>query len=81
MNFQGLPALLSEILNNTLDISKLEEGKIEFNNSFEAINNAIDVVLSIAKSNAEKKELSWKLIMPLSCLLFWNMINQGLLKL
>ena len=51
----GASSLLAEILNNTLDISKLEEGKIEFNNNFEEINNAIDVVLNIAKANAEKK--------------------------
>lgn len=51
----GASTLLAEVLNNTLDISKLEEGKVEFNNNFEAINNAVDVVLNIAKANSQKK--------------------------
>ena len=48
-------SFLSELLNNTLDISKLDEGKIDFNNSYESIRNVIDVVLSICKVNATKK--------------------------
>ena len=43
------------MLNNTLDLSKLEEGKIEFNNCYESLNNIVDVVLSVAKANADKK--------------------------
>ncbi len=48
-------SFLSEILNNTLDISKLEEGKIEFNLSFESAKSTIDIVLNIYKTNADKK--------------------------
>ncbi len=48
-------SFLAEILNNTLDISKLDEGKIEFNNSYESLRSVIDVVLSISKANADKK--------------------------
>ena len=48
---------LAEILNNTLDVSKLEEGKIEFNKNYESIRNVIDIVLSITKSNADKKSI------------------------
>jgi len=48
-------SFLSEILNNTLDMSKLEEGKIEFNINYESIRNVVDIVMSIAKNNAAKK--------------------------
>ncbi len=50
-------SFLSEILNNTLDISKLEEGKIEFNNSFESIRSVVEIVLSISKANVQKRHL------------------------
>ena len=52
--------LLSKILNNTLDISKLEEGKIEFNNQYESIRNVISMVLNVSKANAAKKEIDIK---------------------
>ena len=48
---------LSEMLTNTLDISKLEEGKIEFNTCYEPIEKVIDLALSINKANAKKKEI------------------------
>ncbi len=47
--------MLSEILNNTLDVSKLEEGKIEFNNNYESIMSVIDMVVGITKTNADRK--------------------------
>jgi signal transduction histidine kinase len=53
-------SFLLEMLNNTLDISKLEEGKIEFNNNYETVSNVVDVVLNIAKSNANKKQIHLK---------------------
>ena len=46
---------LSEMLNNALDVTKLEEGKIEFNNRYESLYNIIDVVFSVVKSNADKR--------------------------
>ena len=49
--------LLAEILNNTLDISKLEEGKIEFNKNYESIYDVLDVVLKISRANANKKKI------------------------
>jgi len=49
--------VLSEILNNTLDIAKLEEGKIEFNRKYEQIRSVTDVVLNVFKANATKKEI------------------------
>jgi len=48
---------LAEMLNNTLDISKLEEGKVEFNTDFYTVNSVIDTVLCIAKSSASKKAI------------------------
>jgi hypothetical protein len=48
-------SFLSEILNNTLDISKLEHGEIEFNENYEAIRGVVDVVLNVANANARKK--------------------------
>eukprot|EP01022_Parablepharisma_sp_SALTPOND_P028598 TRINITY_DN71223_c0_g1_i1.p1 TRINITY_DN71223_c0_g1~~TRINITY_DN71223_c0_g1_i1.p1 ORF type:complete len:656 (-),score=51.21 TRINITY_DN71223_c0_g1_i1:2595-4562(-) len=49
--------VLSEILNNTLDISKLEEGKIEFNKKYESIRSVVDAVLNVSKANAQKKDI------------------------
>eukprot|EP00831_Metopus_contortus_P045582 TRINITY_DN36550_c0_g1_i1.p1 TRINITY_DN36550_c0_g1~~TRINITY_DN36550_c0_g1_i1.p1 ORF type:complete len:356 (+),score=40.93 TRINITY_DN36550_c0_g1_i1:193-1260(+) len=51
-------SVLSEILNNTLDISKLEEGKIVFNRKFEAIQSVVDTVVSLTRVNAQKKNIS-----------------------
>lgn len=51
----GASNFLAEMVNNALDIAKLEEGKIEFNNNYEPIKNVIDVALIITKSNAKKK--------------------------
>ena len=53
----GASNFLAEMVNNALDIAKLEEGKIEFNNNYEPIKNVIDVALIITKSNAKKKKL------------------------
>ena len=50
-------AFLAEILNNTLDISKLEEGKIEFNKSYQSIQGVTDFVLNVTKANADKKSI------------------------
>ncbi len=50
-------SVLSEILNNTLDMSKLEEGKIDFNNNYDSIMTVIDMVVNITKSNAEHKDI------------------------
>lgn len=55
---QGASTFLAEMLNNTLDIAKLEEGKIEFNNKYDTIQNVIDVVLGITKANAQKKGIT-----------------------
>ncbi len=49
---------LFDILNNTLDISKLEEGKIEFNNNYEPIHQFVDVILGLVKSNADKRKVT-----------------------
>lgn len=51
---------LSELLNNTLDISKLEEGKIEFNTNYEKIEKIIAVSLNITKPLAKRKKISIK---------------------
>lgn len=48
---------LTEILNNTLDIAKLEEGKIQFNNNYETIQSVLGVALNITKANAQKKNI------------------------
>lgn len=49
--------LLEGLLNNTLDITKLEEGKLEFDTKFEAIYSIVDIVLSISESKALKKNI------------------------
>lgn len=49
---------LSEMVNNTLDISKLEAGKIEFNPLYQSIHTAIDMVIGITRANAAKKEIT-----------------------
>jgi hypothetical protein len=43
------------MLNNTLDVKKLEEGKIVFNNNFESPRKVVDLALNVVKGNAEKK--------------------------
>ena len=49
--------LLLEILTNTLDITKLEEKKIEFNKKYESINEVINMALDISKANARKRKV------------------------
>lgn len=49
--------LLTEVLNNTLDISKLEEGKIEFSKSYESIQDVLNVVLKMSRANARRKNI------------------------
>ena len=46
---------LSETLNNTLDMTKLEEGKTIFNKNYDSIRNVIDMVLKMNKPNSNKK--------------------------
>ncbi len=48
---------LSEILNDTLDLSKIEEGKIEFNMTFQQPKSILDMVLDVTRANAAKKEI------------------------
>ncbi len=50
--------VLSEMLNNTLDIAKLEEGKIEFNACYEAIDKVVDLSLGITRASAAKKGIT-----------------------
>jgi signal transduction histidine kinase len=59
--------LLSDMLNNALDLSKLEEGKIEFDTQFESIIKTINMIISLQKRNAESKGL--KLLSTYSCFL------------
>lgn len=49
--------LLENLLNNTLDVSKLEEGKLEFDRHYESIRGVIDLVRSINESKALKKDV------------------------
>jgi signal transduction histidine kinase len=49
--------LLSECLNNALDLSKLEEGKIEFDPQYESIVKNLNMITSLQKKNAESKGL------------------------
>lgn len=53
---------LSEVLNNTLDISKLEEGKIDLNREFHSPHAVVDVVLSVGKPSAHKKNIQLEAI-------------------
>jgi len=46
---------LSEVLNNTLDISKLDEGKVELNKSFESIREVSNIAINISHPVAEKR--------------------------
>ncbi len=59
---------LSEMLDNTLDISKLEEGKIEFNTVYQPIAGVVDMVMGVAKWPAKKNgvhlESAYSRIMP-----------------
>jgi len=50
-------SFLAEMLNNTLDISKLEEGKIVFNKNYEPLRTVVDMALKISNANAAKKEI------------------------
>lgn len=45
------------MLNNTLDISKLEEGKIEFNNTYESVRELAELFIGQARSAAEKHQI------------------------
>ena len=49
--------VLSELLHNTLDISKLDEGKVDFNNNYEAIRGLVTLVLGLTKKAAEHKNV------------------------
>lgn len=49
--------LLSEMLNNALDMAKLEEGKIEFTKKYESIRSIMDVILSITKATLSRKKI------------------------
>ncbi len=53
-------SFLAEMLNNTLDISKLEEGIIVFNTNYEPLQTVIDMALNIFKANANKKGVTLK---------------------
>jgi signal transduction histidine kinase len=46
---------LVEMLNNSLDMAKLEEGRTEFNKSFEHIGKLLDTVISINNAKAKNK--------------------------
>jgi len=47
--------MLHEILNNSLDITKLDEGKIEFDKNYYNIESIVKLVMNITKTNAEKR--------------------------
>jgi signal transduction histidine kinase len=47
--------MLNEIFNNTLEMSKLVEGKLEFNKKYESISSVIEIILGIIRPNANKK--------------------------
>lgn len=59
---------LLEMLNNSLDMSKLEEGRVEFNKCFESIYKVVDMVVNMSNANAKKKGVklssSYSRIMP-----------------
>jgi len=46
---------LTEMLNNTLDLSKLEEGKIIFNMNYQPLDGCYDMIISAVQQNANKK--------------------------
>ncbi len=46
---------LGEMLNNTLDISKLEAGKVEFNIDYHPPSSIVDMVLSVCRPNVNKR--------------------------
>ncbi len=48
---------LVELLNNTLDLAKLEQGKMEFHRSFEPIFKIVEMALSVSKTPAGQKHL------------------------
>ena len=49
--------LLETLLNNELDIAKLEEGKLEFNMEYESIYSILDLVINVTESKASKKNI------------------------
>ena len=49
---------LVELLHNSLDISKLEAGKLELNYSFEDVKEVVTTISKINKTNADKRGLS-----------------------
>ena len=49
---------VAEMLKNSLDISKLEEGKVEFNPEYQPINNVVEMVVNILKTKAKSKEVT-----------------------
>ena len=53
---------LVEMLNNSLDMSKLEEGKTELHKSFESICKLLDTVISINKPKAKSKGAGVRLV-------------------
>lgn len=48
---------LTELLQNALDIAKLEEGKIELNKQYESIASVIKFIAKLNQPNANKKEI------------------------
>jgi hypothetical protein len=49
---------VAEMLKNSLDISKLEEGKVEFNPEYQSIQSVVDMVVNIVKSKAKVKDVT-----------------------
>ena len=49
--------VLSEVLNNTLDLSKFQDNKVDFNFSFESLEKIISQSLNIIKQKAMSKRL------------------------
>lgn len=51
-------SLLIGLLNETLDISKLEEGKLDLNMKFESIKNIVGLAVDLCESSASKKSIN-----------------------
>ena len=49
---------LTELLQNTLDISKLEEGKVELNNQYDSITKIIELISKLNTANASKRGIT-----------------------